>query len=154
MPQVNAGTPEKNLAFVPPARTVTNRAVCIDPGGDAPCFTLNDLRERAPKWVIPPPVWDEYPASLDDVPLVTRTYSPETIEYLANERTVTRSTGGIESTVTWTYQPESGGTRVTFNSEYTVPVPLLGKLAERYIVKANESETELVLSNLKDRMEV
>ena len=82
-PRVNAGAPQRNQAFVLPSRTVTNRAVCIDPGGGEPCFTLTDLRERVPKWKITPPVWSEYPAALDAVPLATRTYSPETIEYLA-----------------------------------------------------------------------
>jgi hypothetical protein len=35
----------------------------------------------------------------------------------------------------------------------TVPIPLLGKLAEAVIVKMNEREAELVLANLKVRME-
>jgi peptidoglycan-N-acetylmuramic acid deacetylase len=34
-------------------------------------------------WKIKPPVWREYPAVLNDVPLEPRTYAPETIEYLA-----------------------------------------------------------------------
>ena len=83
---VSAGAPERNPAFVRPARTVTNRTVCIDPGTHDHCFTLADLGERVPKWKIAPPVWSEYPAALDDVPLVARTYSPETIEYLASHR--------------------------------------------------------------------
>jgi uncharacterized membrane protein len=77
----------------------------------------------------------------------------EDTEYVANQRTVTKSKGGIESTITLTYQPEDSGTKVTLESEYTVPIPLLGKLAEAFIVKANEGETELMLANLKTRME-
>ena len=50
-------------------------------------------------------------------------------------------------------QPEDGGTKVTFDAEYTVPIPLLGKLAEAIIVKQNEREADVLLSNLKDRME-
>jgi peptidoglycan/xylan/chitin deacetylase (PgdA/CDA1 family) len=84
--KAHADAPQRNQAFVPPARTVTNRSVCIDPGNDGRCFTLADLRERASKWRIPPPVWNKYPAALDKVPLVGRTYAPETIAYLAAHR--------------------------------------------------------------------
>jgi hypothetical protein len=37
--------------------------------------------------------------------------------------------------------------------EYTVPIPLLGKLAEAFIRRLNENEMDVVLSNLKARME-
>jgi uncharacterized protein YndB with AHSA1/START domain len=75
------------------------------------------------------------------------------VEYLPNQRMVQKSKGGIDSTITWTFQPEAGGTRVTFLAEYKVPVPLLGRLAEAMIVKVNEHETEALLANLKARME-
>ena len=77
----------------------------------------------------------------------------KTTEYVTNQRTVAKTKGGIESTITWMFQPEAGGTRVTFGAEYSVPIPLLGKLAEAFIVKANEGEAELILANLKARME-
>jgi uncharacterized protein YndB with AHSA1/START domain len=77
----------------------------------------------------------------------------EDTDYVANQRVVSKTKGGIESTVTWTFQPEAGGTKVTYEAEYTVPIPLLGKLAESFIVKQNEGEAELILANLKDRME-
>jgi hypothetical protein len=53
-----------------------------------------------------------------------------------------------------TFRPEAGGTKVTFEVEYTVPIPVLGKLAEAIIVKMNDREGELILANLKARMEV
>jgi uncharacterized membrane protein len=77
----------------------------------------------------------------------------EDIEYVANQRTVTESTGGIDNMITVTLQPEGDGTKVAFEVEYTVPVPLLGKLAEAAIVKLNQNEIELLLANLKARME-
>ena len=77
----------------------------------------------------------------------------EDTDYVANQRVVSKTKGGIESTVTWTFQPEAGGTKVTYEAEYTVPIPLLGKLAEAFIVKQNEGEAELILANLKARME-
>jgi uncharacterized membrane protein len=77
----------------------------------------------------------------------------ETIELVPNQRVVTRSTKGIQSKFIWTYGPEGGGTRLTVEVEYTVPVPVLGKIAEAVIVKQNEHEAEVLLANLKARME-
>jgi len=77
----------------------------------------------------------------------------EDVEYVPNQRIVTKTTGGAESTQTWLFQPEAGGTKVTFKVEYTVPVPVLGKLAQAIIVKMNEREGDLILANLKARME-
>ena len=77
----------------------------------------------------------------------------EDVEYITNQRLVSKTKGGVESTQTWMFQPEAGGTKVTFNVEYTVPIPVLGKLAEAVIAKMNEHEGDLVLANLKARME-
>jgi hypothetical protein len=73
-------------------------------------------------------------------------------EVVANERTVAQSTG-IESTITWSFEPEGNGTRMTALTEYNIPVPLLGKVAEAFIVKMNENESDTILSNLKARLE-
>ena len=77
----------------------------------------------------------------------------EDIECIANERLVSETKGGIESTITWMLQPKAGGTKMTFVAEYNVPIPLLGKLAEAFIVRQNEHEAEALLANLKARME-
>ena len=77
----------------------------------------------------------------------------ETTEFVVNERTVSENTGGVSGTVTWTYQPEDGGTRVTFEAEYAVHVPLLSKLAESFLVKLNEGEAEALLANVKAKLE-
>ena len=78
----------------------------------------------------------------------------EGVESVANQRIVSKTKGGVESTQTWIFQPEAGGTKVTFEVEYTVPIPVLGKLAEAIIVKMNEHEGEVILANLKSRMEI
>ena len=75
-------------------------------------------------------------------------------EFIANQRTVSKTEGGIESEITWEYQLEGEATKVTFGAEYTVPIPLIGKSAEAFIVKQNENEAETILTNLKARMEV
>jgi len=77
----------------------------------------------------------------------------EDVEVVPNERVVSKTKGGIESTQTWIFQPEASGTKVTFNVEYTIPIPVLGKLAEAVVAKMNEHEGELLLANLKDRLE-
>jgi len=79
--------------------------------------------------------------------------STETTEFVKNERIVTKSKGGVESTFIYEYKPEGEGTRVSVELEYKVPVPVLGKLAEAFVLKINERETETVLGNLKDRLE-
>ena len=77
----------------------------------------------------------------------------EDTERVPNERIVSKTKGGAESTQTWVFQPEAGGTKVTFVVEYTVPIPVLGKIAEAIIVKMNDREGDMLLANLKTRME-
>jgi uncharacterized membrane protein len=77
----------------------------------------------------------------------------ETTEAIANQRGVTESKKGIQSRFIWTYKPEAGGMKLTVQVEYTVPIPLVGKLAEAFIIKQNENEMNMMLANLKARME-
>lgn len=79
--------------------------------------------------------------------------STEVVEVVPNEHTVSISTGGIESTLIWEYQAVEDGTIFTDNTEYRMPIPLLGKLAESFIAKVNENESEVFLANLKAKME-
>jgi coenzyme Q-binding protein COQ10 len=73
-------------------------------------------------------------------------------EYIPNERIVTQSKGGIVSTWTLTFEPHDGGTKLNLVIEYTIPVPVLGKLAEALVLRQNEREADLALANIKDRM--
>lgn len=77
----------------------------------------------------------------------------EATEYIVNRRIVSESKGGISSTITWAFEPEDGGTKVTNAVDYTVHLPVLRKLAESFIVRLNENEGEVLLANLKARME-
>lgn len=74
-------------------------------------------------------------------------------ELVQDQRVVTTRAGGIPSRFVWTYQPENGGTKLTVDIEYTVPMLLLGKLAEAAIVRMNDREADTLLANLKIRME-
>ncbi len=78
----------------------------------------------------------------------------EDIEFLPPRKVVSKTTGGIEGTVGWLIEPTPAGTKVTTTDEYIVPLPVIGKLAEAVIVKLNEHEAEVLLANLKTRMEM
>jgi uncharacterized protein YndB with AHSA1/START domain len=75
------------------------------------------------------------------------------IEYIPNKRLVIQTKGGIESTFVYNYEPEGEGTRLSMEVDYKVPVPVLGKLAESFILKTNEREADTVLANIKDILE-
>jgi len=77
----------------------------------------------------------------------------ECVEFVANKRTVTNSAGGITSTFDYTFEPVDGQTRLIQKIQYIIPIPLLGKLAEAFIRKQNEHEADVLLANLKARME-
>ena len=78
----------------------------------------------------------------------------ETTEYVPNEHLVAVTEEGIRSKFTWDYRAENGGTALEVTAEYTVPVPLLGKLAEKVILRINENEAEVMLANLKAAVEM
>lgn len=81
------------------------------------------------------------------------TGSTSTIEFEENKLLSVKSEGGIDSTFTYTYEPEGDGTRLGLAVEYIVPVPVLGKLAESFILKMNEREADTVMENLKGILE-
>ena len=77
----------------------------------------------------------------------------EESEFIPNQRVVSKTAEGVESEIIWEFQSEGEATKVTFKGEYIVPIPLIGKLAEAFIVKQNDNEAEVILANLKARME-
>ena len=62
------------------------------------------------------------------------------LEYVPNQKIVTQSTSGLDSTITWLFAPQDAGTLVTFISEYKVPIPVIGGLAENVIVNMNNMD--------------
>jgi carbon monoxide dehydrogenase subunit G len=75
------------------------------------------------------------------------------IEFAPPRRASVATQGGISSTTTWTLEHEGDGTRVTLHAELTVPGKLLGKLAEPLVMRENRKEAEVILANLKTRLE-
>lgn len=74
-------------------------------------------------------------------------------EYVPNKRRVVESKGGASATWTYTFEPSDGGTKFDLAVEYTIPVPVLGKLAEKLVLKRNEREADMAIANIKDTME-
>ena len=77
----------------------------------------------------------------------------EEIEVIPNKKLVSKNEKGIESTVTWLMDGHGEDTDLTFEVEYTVPEPVLGKLAEKVVVKLNENEADAVIANIKTQLE-
>jgi uncharacterized protein YndB with AHSA1/START domain len=75
-------------------------------------------------------------------------------EHVPNERRVVQSKGGATSTWTLTLAPHEGGAKLDLQIDYTIPVPVLGKLAEQLVLKRNQREADLSMENIKQRMEV
>ena len=71
------------------------------------------------------------------------------IEFVPNERVVGENEGGIPAKLFWDYRADDGGMRLDLQIEYEVPMPVLGKLAEKVVRKINENELEVMLANLK-----
>ena len=74
-------------------------------------------------------------------------------EHVPNERRVMQSKGGIVSTWDFNLESQDAGTKLTVDIEYTIPVPVLGKLAEKLVLKRNEREADLAMANLKENIE-
>jgi hypothetical protein len=58
-------------------------------------------------------------------------------------------------TALWDYsvEPHPEGTLLNIEVEYNIPIPVLGRLAERLAIKQNAASFELALINVKDVME-
>jgi ligand-binding SRPBCC domain-containing protein len=75
------------------------------------------------------------------------------IEHVPNERGLHQVIGMISAL--WDYSVESHpeGTVLNIEVEYSIPIPVLGRLAERLAIKQNAASFELALINVKDVME-
>jgi len=77
----------------------------------------------------------------------------EILEQVPNKKTVTKSTAGIDSVWTWNFNQEDGGTKVDVLVEYTIPIPVLGKFAESFVVKQGSRDVKQALETLKHMLE-
>jgi uncharacterized membrane protein len=77
----------------------------------------------------------------------------DSVRVVSGQSIETHTTKGIKNTFRWKFESHDDATAVTLQVEYELPIPLLGKLAESFLVKANEREAETLLHNLKARLE-
>lgn len=75
------------------------------------------------------------------------------IEHVPNERGLHQVIGMISALWDYSVEPHSEGTVLNIEVEYSIPIPVLGRLAERLAVKQNAASFELALINVKDVME-
>jgi len=75
------------------------------------------------------------------------------IEYVPNKCTVHQSIGTIRSVWTIGVEPHAEGSRLTIFVEYDVPVPVLGRLAERVAVSRDARDFALAFENVKETLE-
>jgi uncharacterized protein YndB with AHSA1/START domain len=74
-------------------------------------------------------------------------------EHVPNERRVLDGKGGVTSTWTLTFAPHQDGTMLNLNVDYTIPVPVLGKMVEKLVLKRNQRDADTWMENLKETME-
>lgn len=76
-----------------------------------------------------------------------------TDEFVQDKKIVIRSEGSIKTLWNWNFEPHDDGTKINLSIEYTIPMPILGRLAEAMVLKQNEREADLALANIKAKME-
>lgn len=75
------------------------------------------------------------------------------VEIVPNQRAVHQSIGTIGSIWTFTVEAHGAETGLTVEVEYTVPLPVLGKLAEKLAVRRDARDLEAALVNVKETLE-
>jgi uncharacterized protein YndB with AHSA1/START domain len=78
----------------------------------------------------------------------------EVIEAERPRRMVEQATGDLDSTWTWIFTPEAGGTRVRLTVTYTPPFGVPGRLLDPVVLRSlNRRALQRTLANLKQILE-
>ena len=77
----------------------------------------------------------------------------EIVELVPNKKAVTKSTAGIDSVWTYNLSQKGKDTKVDLLVEYTIPVPVVGKFAESFVVKQGTRDIKHALETLKHVVE-
>ena len=75
------------------------------------------------------------------------------VQHVPNALAVTQSIGTISSTWTFHIEPHEEGTSLTIEVEYSVPIPVLGKIAEHIAVRRDARDLKTSLTNVKEMLE-
>jgi uncharacterized membrane protein len=73
----------------------------------------------------------------------------ETVGYEAGKKFSYRTTTGVESTFTYTAEPQGGGVKVSVDVTYDVPGTLLSRMQAAVVEKLNDAEGVRAVENLK-----
>lgn len=76
-----------------------------------------------------------------------------TVDCSRNQFIIDHIKGGIDSTQKWTLSPKGVGTMATFEVEYNIPIPVVGRVLEKLLEKINHRDGEQVMALLKSKME-
>lgn len=75
------------------------------------------------------------------------------VEHEPPERIAFEMTGDIEGRIEWTFEPTTGGTRVTYSASYELGLsPLLERLLGPVADRFNRRELEATLETLRQRL--
>lgn len=75
------------------------------------------------------------------------------VEYTPNERLTVQIKGAMNGTQTYEVKSLDTGSQLLVTSEYEIPFPLVGKIAEALLKKHNEREWQAILDNIKAKLE-
>jgi uncharacterized protein YndB with AHSA1/START domain len=74
------------------------------------------------------------------------------VQHVPNRLAVSQSIGMIGSTWTFRVEPHEEGSALTIEVEYSVPIPVLGKIAEHVAVRLDARDLETSLTNVQDML--
>ena len=75
------------------------------------------------------------------------------VEHVPGKCAVHQTIGMVASTFGYFVEPHQEGSKLILEIEYSVPMPVLGKLAERIARKRNAREFGLALENVEEALE-
>ncbi len=75
------------------------------------------------------------------------------VEHVPNKSAVHQTIGMIRSDFGYAVGPHEKGAVLTLEVEYSVPMPVLGMLAERIALRRNEREFQMALENVREMLE-
>ena len=79
----------------------------------------------------------------------------ECIEVIPDKMFSVRINGAVDCTMTWTIQPQDNiQTKVNITMDYQAHFPPFNRLAENIVAKMNECESEVILDNLREILEM
>ena len=73
----------------------------------------------------------------------------ETVSYESGKKFSYKTTTGVQSTFTYSAEPQGSGVKVTVDVTYEVPNTLLSKMQSSVVEKLNEAEGSRAVENLK-----